>query len=257
MENNFNILKKTISKILFESNNTGNKELDAVWKTALNEIKASPILKTMFVVYNNIESSKFKDKDTAEIFLNENLFSFGSFSKEAIIKDTQKIYNILKEHISPTDSKDEVFELILESTKDRKLSRLAHKAELFNTLSNKLTVAENLMEAEVKQDNGVITDPAVINRAIEILNEKFSFLEDGEKEIVKAFVTKNETHKQEIFENLVKTNLKFIKRNLFENEGGDEELVGLLKESEQELLNMKYTPEVNVQDYVKLLEFTK
>jgi len=248
MENNFKTIKDSVTRIIFESYNTGDQQLTSVYKGFLNEVKKSPILKTLYAVYSNVENTTFTDKDTAEIFLNENLFSFGSFSKKDIISATNEIKSTLKEHTGEV-VEDKLFELILESTKDRKLSNLHKKAELFNTVASTL-VKEEVIKEEVKK-----VDVTVVNRAIEILNEKYSFFNEREQGILKAFLKKDESSKKEHYNELISETKKLVKRLLAESE--DESLENLLVLTEEKLNKLKYNSELRITDYVDLINLQK
>lgn len=256
MGNNFKTLKETISRIIFESTSTEDKELNKICKKALNEIKSSPILRTMYVVYDNIERNKFSNRDTAEIFLNENLFSFGSFSKKDIINENNKIHNILQEYIKESQE-DKLFELIMESTKDRKLSRLNIKTELLEEVTNYLTngVENSHVDEEVTISENIT--PEIVKRAIEILNEKYSFLDPIEKDIARAYMTEDHEAKEEIFNKLINENLNYLRKNLFEADEEDVELIGLLEDAHNEIKSMEFDKDIKVETYVKLINFKK
>lgn len=255
MENNFKTIKDSVTRIIFESHNTGDIKLTSVWKEFLNEVKVSPILKTLYIVYDNIERNKFTDKDTAEIFLNENLLSFGSFSKNEIIKENNKVKDIIKEHISE-NTNDYLYDLILESTKDRKLSNLGKKAELFNIVAASLVQEkEQINEEEINENFNI--EPAVIDRAVEILNEKYSFFNDTERGILKAFLNKNEESKKEYYESLIKENIKLIKRKLIENDNEDQEIHELLILTESKLKTMEYNSDITIGEFSRLIDFQK
>lgn len=251
MENNFKTIKDSVTRIIFESHNTQNSDMTLVWKGFVNELKASPILKTLYIVYTNIENNKFADKDTAEIFLNENLFSFGSFSKAQILNESTRIKSLIKEHV--TEFKEDIlFELILESAKDRKLSDLSKKAELFRQVVNSLIKEADIVKEEVKS-----VSPAVIKRAMQILNEKYSFLNEGERGILNAFLCKDEEKKKNLYESLVNENIKMIKRKLIENQTDDEELTELLTLTEEKLKTLEYNSDTPISAFSDLINFQK
>lgn len=255
MGNNFKTIKDTVSRIIFEGQDKGDKELISVWKDFINEVKSSPILKTLYIVYNNIENNNFEDKDTAEIFLNENLMSFGSFSKKEILAENLKVSELLKGHINEELS-DNLFNLILESTKDRKLSNLNKRAELFNSVSKSL-IKEDVNNDDI-QEEPILIESSVMKRAIEIVNERYSFLNSNEKGILKAFLYNDEEKKKEYFDSLIKENLNYIKRTLIEHEGDeDDELTVLLTLTEEKLKGMEYTSDTPIGKFSELINFKK
>lgn len=249
MGSNFKSIKDSVSKLLFEGVVNKLDENKKIYKKFINEVKASPILKTLYVVYNNIETEKFEDRDVAEVFLNENLVVFAAFTKQELISENNKIIqNVIKENLS-SEPDDILFDLILESCKDRKLSDLNKKAKLFNQVLNTMIVES----VNVKEDDEII-DFNILKRAVEILNDKFSFLTENEKSIVKAFINEDDELKEELYTELINENLNIIKRKLIEDDESDEDLTNTLNLTESKLQDMKYTKDIDISEYSKLIE---
>lgn len=243
---NFKELKDSVIKDLFESTIKQEKSKD--FKKFLTEVKKSPILKLQFEVYNNLENGEASNLHEATYTIENNLNDFKQYSSTEIQEANQQLMESFGYTLGESD---EIFTLILESTKDKKPNRKLY--------TNFLPVATILMENKNKvvevteKVDSVVPMKRVIKRATEILNDKFSFLNETEKNIVNSFVTKNEEKKESIFKELVNENLKLVKRKLFESED-DLDLCIKLELIKEKLNTFTYNDKTEIKEFSQLID---
>jgi predicted thioredoxin/glutaredoxin len=94
---NFGKIKNAFSEILAEgiaSNNVAKKNL---FKKYVKTLKESEILKTQFLVYENIENVVENDQFSANLIVSENLSLLSKFKKKDILKENQKLLELSDE----------------------------------------------------------------------------------------------------------------------------------------------------------------
>ena len=94
---NFGKIKNTFNEILAESIVSGKNESKLLFKKYLKAIKESKILKTQFLVYDNIENKISDDVLNINIFVTENIKLLEQFKPSDILNENQKLLNLLKE----------------------------------------------------------------------------------------------------------------------------------------------------------------
>ena len=152
--------------------------------------------------------------------------------------------NTLEESI---DSK--IFNLIIENNVDD-----LHKSK--ESLIEHLTTKKDIIkESIVKSDYPI---EKLIESATEKFNEKYSFLNEEEQSILKAFLNESDEEKKEIYSKLIKESKKTIKRRLMENkelwEGDNSniELINKLELTELKLKTLKYNNS-SINEFIKLI----
>ncbi len=249
MKNNFKDLKDAITKAVFESVITGTKSKD--FKKFVAEVKKSPILKEQLDIYNLVENEKFDNQADATFIFERAMRVFEKYTA-AEVEAANK--SIVESFGGQLDESEEIYRCIKGLyCKDAATAGLAptflHVKAIIREMVGKTPV---ITEAtEVKR----IPTKKEIKRAIDILNEKFSFLDEREKTIFKSFISKDELGKEKAYESLLSENLQLVKRKLYESE--DSTLDETLNQIVTKLNEDKYSPEKNINDFVKLLNLTK
>ena len=190
---NFKNIKDLGTKLFY---NSLYENSDFSYKDFIKDIKQSPVLRTQYIVYSNVENNKFDDRETAAYFLKENFDLFKQFSKKEILDANQKLTNKFFSKIEINEEEDRIFDLIVESTKDKKSTNYKKKAETFNSLLNEIVTKEVIQESEEVggiEFNQNIPIKRVIKRASEIINEKYSFF-DEENHVVLFCLAKDKQY---------------------------------------------------------------
>ncbi len=207
---NFGKIKNAFNGILVEcivSKKNLNKDL---FKKYIKTIKENEILKTQFLVFTNIENKIEENEFKALQFVTENISLLKKFSKKDIIKANA---DLLKEMVIDEASyfNNELHENI---------------TKLVFTEKNPNTI-DAIIEATSSVVNYIKTNSKpVIKEAIELptsmvstwmvdkYNEKYSSLDESEKDIVKALISSTEETKKEIFSNILKECIELINEKL-------------------------------------------
>ena len=248
---NFKELKDTITQNLCESVIKGEKNKD--FTKFVKEVKKSPILKLQMEAYDNLENGKAIDMYEATYFITQNMKGFNSYTKDEILSANRKLVESFGYELGEGDY---IFSLMLENASDFKISNRGFGyAENFKKAGQRLI--ENSMavvtESTLPEINPALPMKKVIKRATEILNEKFSFLDETEVKIVQSYIKKDEEEKEKIFNQLVSENLKLVKRKLFESE--DETLKEKLTKIQDKLNDeFNYTSVTEISEFAKLID---
>lgn len=252
---NFKSIKDLSTKLFYNSLYENN---EFSYKDFIKDVKSSPALRTQYLVYTNIENNKFDDRETAAYFLKDNFDLFKQFSKKEITEANKVIADKYFSQIDLNEDTDVIYDLITESTKDKASVNHKKKAQLFNAILTDLVtkdvITEDTESAGGLEFNKNIPIKKVIKRASEIINEKYSFFNDTEKDILKAFINKDTEAQENIYKSLINENLNLLKRKLVES-NEDEEVYEKLQLTEEKLNSLKYTS--NISEFNKLLELKK
>ena len=92
---NFGNIKNIFNDLLAESLFTKEAEGKKLFQKYVKTIKESEILKTQFLIYNNIENKIDNDVMSANLFVSENLRLLEKYSKSDILKENKKLVKLL------------------------------------------------------------------------------------------------------------------------------------------------------------------
>ena len=81
---NFGNIKNTFNKILTESITQKNRQRKNIFKEYLKTLKESSVLKSQFIVLNNIENKFIEDPYLAGEYVKENVDSIRKFGSKKI-----------------------------------------------------------------------------------------------------------------------------------------------------------------------------
>lgn len=257
MDRNFNKLRETISGLVYLSESSSDNDMHNTWNKAVSEIKNSDVLKSMYMVYEGVESSKFTNETEAELYLNECFMKFNAFTKSDVLNETKKLNDVLAEYIVESNERDNIFEIIMESTKDKKITKIIERMDAVKDLAKCMVIKESFDISETDSSGNGYANMEEVMKDFNAVNEKYSFLSEEERSIVEAFVTKNDTLKEELYNNLITENVRFIKKCIFEADENNHELIMTLSETENKLKSMEYNDGVVLNDFVKLMDLKK
>ena len=248
MEKNFRELKDRITKAVFESVITGTKSND--FKKFVKEVKKSSILKEQLDIYNLVENEKFETSDDARFIFERAMRVFEKYTIAEIVEANK---TIVESFGGKLDESEEIYRCIKGIyAKDSGLQNAAPTFLHVRAIINEMVIFDPYNSN--KKEEIPVLQPVTkkqLKRATAILNEKFSFLNDTEKEIYKSFMANDNAGKEKAYNNLLEENIKLVKRKLFESE--DEELDGKLNLLEGKLKEDKFTPEKKITDFLNLM----
>lgn len=232
---NFGKIKNAFNGILVEAIVLKNDTNKSLFKKYVKAIKESEILRTQFLVYNNIENKIESDTNSVNFFVTENIKLLEKFNTDDIIEENTKLNSLLKENTS------EVY--------DERLSKL-HES-LSNLITTKRTpssidgigkdinnVVEYVKSNKAKEVNSVIDLPSSMISTIMVdkYNEKYASLDESEKKVLKVLIDSNDEQKKEVYSSTIRECIDLINNKLT---GSDLEAKDKLLRVKDKMLNDK------------------
>lgn len=212
---NFGKIKNVFNGILVESF-VGNKESNKnIFKTYIKTIRENKALKTQFLVYNNIENKIEENEFKANLFLQENISLLNKFSKKEILEANKKLANQIsfEKGIKDEYVNDELHENISKLIFLNKTSK--NIDAIVEATSNIITYMKNnklrLVNEAIELPNSMLSTIMV-----EKYNERYSALDENEKEILKVLIESTDNQKQEVYKKTLKECIDLINENLKE-----------------------------------------
>jgi hypothetical protein len=92
---NFGKIKNVFNNLLIEGIVKKDKTTKQLFKKYVKSLKENEILKTQFLMFNNIENKFESDAMMANIYVSENIKLLDKFLKKDIIKANKKLVTIL------------------------------------------------------------------------------------------------------------------------------------------------------------------
>ena len=245
---NFGTIKNIYAKSLIDSYVTESKK-DAnktKYKEFIKTITESPILRTQFIVYKNIENGYFPSEVSAVEYLKENISLFDSFNKKDIVKENQKLTKGLKT-VESEKIHEALHNLIILEKKAETINQLH---ESFEVLKKWLTTPKNISESTKKTN----VDP---NKFLEIVtqkyNEKYSTISEEEKKILKTILSENESEKETTLKEMIKETISLINKSLKEF-GSNLDVKEKLLDAKDVMYSLEYKKETFKEDILKVYD---
>ena len=257
---NFGLIKEYITKQFTKSLLNENDNDKNIFKNFIKEIKNSPILKTQYSIYSNLENKYIKEESKATRYINENIALFNKFKYNDLLNENKKLSDkfIIKENKEDCPCTQKLYEnidiLIKESIKEQPDPQKKYNA-FENVLEYIMTESiskkdENENKFKLNNDTFFSND-RIIEIAINKFNDKYSYFNNKEKNIFKVLFENDNQGKENIFNKIKKENINQIKRKIVES-NDNKELSDKLKLVENKLNEMVYSEDNYVEDIVKL-----
>ena len=230
-----------IDSYITESKKDTNKNK---YKDFIKTIAESPILRTQFIVYKNIENGYFSSEVSAVEYLKENISLFDSFNKKDIIKENQK----LTKGLNPVES-EKIHEALNNLiTLEKKAETINQLHESFEVLKTWLTTPKKVSES-VKQNN---VDPKkFLDIVAQKYNQKYSTLSEEEKKVLKSILSENESEKETLLKDMIKETISLINQSLKEF-GTNLDVKEKLLEAKDVIYGLEYKKDTFKEDILKV-----
>lgn len=239
---NFGKIKNAYNEMLVESVVSKNNDKKGLFKNYVKTVKETEVLKNQFLVYDLIENKVESDQSKATLFVEECLNILSKYNEKDILNANKKLVeNILFEKDSDYDRKElheNISTLIFTPKTPKNVDAIVEA---------KLNVVNYIVNNKTKEsDNGYGLPNSVVSKImVEKYNEKYSQLDESEKNVLKALIDSNDEKKKEVYVNAITECLTLINDKLKESDINTKEKLLMVKER---LLNDKQ--EVN-EDYFK------
>ena len=219
---NFGKIKNVFNNLLVEGITKKDDSTKKLFKKYIKTIKESEILKTQFFVYNNIETKHENDPVLASLFVSENIKLLEKYGQKEILKENKKLVDLLNEYSSRLDENYDLSNL------HESISNLIFTKRTPKTI-NVLTEEIKKVSEYIKKDKTKVTNESVdlpvsvlTKMMVEKYNERYSDLNETDKNVLKMLINATLTDKKKIYSNIVNECVELID-NLLVNESAPKE----------------------------------
>jgi hypothetical protein len=246
---NFGKIKNKFNELMVEgivSNKDENKNL---FKHYVKTIKENEVLKTQFLVYDNIENKIEENELKANLFLQENIALLEKFSKKDIMEANFKLADPIIFETESTDDNiglhENITKLIFTKKTAKNIDAIVEAtAYIINHMKNK---KEKTVNESFDLPNSMLSTIMV-----DKYNEKYASLSETEKKVLKVLIDSNDTKKEEVYTGVVRECIDMINVKLTDS---DLETKDRLLRVKDKLLNDKFEINENFNKNIsKLLE---
>ena len=209
---NFGKIKNAFNGILVESF-VGDKESNKnIFKIYIKTIRENEALKTQFLVYNNIENKIEENEFKANLFLQENITLLNKFSKKDLLEANMKLaksISIENESYEKQELHENLSELIFLKKTSKNIDAIVEATSkiIIHMKNNKLKLVKEAIE---------LPNSMLSTIMVEKYNERYSTLDENEKEILKVLIESTDDQKQEVYKKTLKECIDLINENLKE-----------------------------------------
>lgn len=245
----FGKIKTVYNDILVEAIVKKDEESKKLFQKYLKTIKESEILRTQFLVYNNIETKVEKDFNSASLFVSENMKLFRKYKIEDIVKENKRLVGLLDVKRFDNAPSNKLYESLAY------LITTPRTAKNVGTVSNEL---RNVIEFINKNETPVVTESFglpnsfVASIMVQKYNEKYSDMLQEDKDILKVLISSDLNEKMDFYNKTVSECLVTIDGLL--NESNEETKDKLIKVKERLLEKNEITENQFLDKVIKLVE---
>jgi len=196
---NFGKIKNVFNGILVEGIISKDDSAKKLFKRYIKSIKENEILKTQFLVYNNIENKYEYDAISAGVFVSENIKLLEKFNQKDILAENKKLIDMLGKYQSRLDDKTDLSEL---HESISKLILTKRQAGTINAITENLKVVSRYIQTEKTKNVVESIDLPVSVLAkimVEKYNQKYSNLNESDKTVLKKLIGSSFEEKKNMY----------------------------------------------------------
>jgi hypothetical protein len=252
---NFGVIKESLNNLLVGSIIKEDTEGKNIFKEYISQLNNDEILKSQYIVYNNIESKHFEDALDATEYIKENIEVLRKFDKKSIIESNKKLKSVLsKESDIDSDYKEkELHENITNLIfTPKKASNIDSIQESFSFIKNYLL---NNKPEEVVTESVELPPSVLTKMALDKFNQRYDGIDEGEKKIIKSILNGDESDREQVYTDIVRECIDIVNSKL--NESEDLDLKTKLLDVKDKILRMEYNSENYRTDIGKLYDLKK
>lgn len=207
---NFGKIKNVFNNLLVEGIAKKDDSAKKLFKKYIKTIKESKILKTQFLVYNNIENKIDEDVISTNIFVSENIKLLEKFNKADILKENKKLVDLLNVYKSRL-SEDYELKGLHESISDLIFTTRTPK-NIDKITEDIKNVGKYILINKSKEVNESIDLPVSVltKMMVDKYNEKYSDLDESDRKVLKVLIGSNLEEKKKLYSNIVKECIELI-----------------------------------------------
>lgn len=211
---NFGKITNVFNGILVEGLVSKDDKNKQTFKKYVKTIKENEILKTQFMVYNNIENKIETNEFKANLFLQENIDLLRKFSKKEILEANVKLAEPIMFELEtdyPAQKLHEDISTLIFTEKNSKNIDIIVEAT-----SNIVDYIKNNKVDEIKETID-LPNSMLTSIMVEKYNEKYAYLDESERAILKVLIASNEEEKKEVYSSTLRECIDLIDAKLEES----------------------------------------
>jgi hypothetical protein len=246
---NFGKIKNKFNELMVEGIVSNKEENKKLFKHYVKTIKENEILKTQFLVYDNIENKIEENELKANLFLQENIALLQKFSKKDIMEANFKLADPIIFETESTDSNivlhENITKLIFTKKTAKNIDTIVEAtAYIINHMKNNKT--------KTVTESFDLPNSMLSTIMVDKYNEKYASLSETEKKVLKVLIDSDDTKKEEVYSGVVRECIDMINVKLTDS---DLETKDRLLRVKDKLLNDKIEINENFNKNIsKLLE---
>lgn len=209
---NFGKIKNAFNNLLIEAIVRENPKGKQLFSSYVKAIKENKILRTQFLIYNNLETKVESNELKANLFLQENLNLLKQFSKKEILEANTKLASKIKNIEEVVENKD-LYENIATLIFTERLSENIDKI-----VDATAKIIEHIKDNKIKETVEAVEVPVSMLAGImvEKYNTKYSDIDETEYKIVKTLIESNDEQKVIVYEEIKRECIDLINLKLNE-----------------------------------------
>jgi hypothetical protein len=222
---NFGNIKNIFNNLLAEGLTKKDSKSKKLFQKYIKTIKESEVLKTQFLIYENIENKVDSDVTSANLFVSENLRLLEKYSKSDILKENEKLVKLIGKSEIKSDYElaglhESLTNLIFTERKAKNIEKIT--TEIKN-------VSNYIVSNTAKEVNESVDLPMsmLTNILVDKFNEKYSDLSESDKKILRVLMNSNLEEKKNLYKITVNECVDLV--NLLIKEADEESKDKLLK----------------------------
>lgn len=246
---NFGNLKNTFNKVLSESIIQKDRGRKTIFKEYLKTLRESTILKSQFIVLNNIESKFIEDPYLAGEYVKENVDSLRKFGQKKIILENSKLLNLVEKNkltISTEINKlyESLNDLIILKRDSKNINRIQESFEYVRSFVMKPKIVENSTNTIVSISPSILTSLMTSK-----FNAKYENVSESEKKVIRVSLNGDDKEKESLFTEMIRETIDILNVKL---ETSNVDLKDKLLKTKDKLLRTEYKSETFTKDITKI-----
>ena len=209
---NFGKIKNAFNNLLIEAVVRKDPKNKQIFGSYVKAIKENKILKTQFLIYNNIENKVEENEFKANLFLQENLKLIEGFSKEEILEANTKLASKINDIPEVIENK-ELYENISTLIFTNRLSE-----NIDAVVEATTNIIQFIKENKVNEAVEAIELPTsmLTSMMVEKYNSKYSTIDESEFKIIKSLIDSSDEVKKTVYEETLRECIDLINENLID-----------------------------------------
>jgi hypothetical protein len=246
---NFGKIKSVYNNLLSESVVDKKADKKALFRDYVKLLKENKILKTQFLVYNNIENKVENDRNKAILFVSENIALINKFSKKEILEANYLLSSklLFENDVETNELHESITTLIFTNKTPSTIDVIVEATD--KVVNHILNNKPNVVQETVDYPNSMFSAMLVGG-----FNDKYSTLNENDKKTLKTLIESSDDDKKELYSKTLKECLALVNKRL---ETNDVELKEKLLKVKEKLLNENIESDEDIEKkLIKIADLT-